>query len=235
MRGWAGQCSLVLGYMLLPDTWSQFMVQRLGEDASHPQILILAGLLSGADRQTITTDQIRDLLEKIVDDEVCCTRDEAVLAEVARVTEAVIKLLETNLSSIVADAVENNKDTDDSIVNNKNTIEDEIKEEDKITEVTDEEIAMMDNNDEKSVGRTILEGLVKMCIAVSSLTSDEKTRDLGRTCLDKLVSSTRDDDETTLMRATLPSLLKQFIQDSPAWSPVSGKDHSLDSAKSSNF
>ena len=211
------------------------MVQRLGEDASHPQILILAGLLSGADRQTITTDQIRDLLEKIVDDEVCCTRDEAVLAEVARVTEAVIKLLETNLSSIVADAVENNKDTDDSIVNNRNTIEDELRKEDKITEVTDEEIAMMDNNDEKSVGRTILEGLVKMCIAVSSLTSDEKTRDLGRTCLDKLVSSTRDDDETTLMRATLPSLLRQFIQDSPAWSPVSGKDHSLDSAKFSNF
>ena len=34
----AGKCSVVLGYMLTPDTWQPFMIQRLGEDSSAHQV-----------------------------------------------------------------------------------------------------------------------------------------------------------------------------------------------------
>ena len=43
IRRWSRQSSRILGFMLHPDTWQPFIIQRLGEEPSFNQILVLAG------------------------------------------------------------------------------------------------------------------------------------------------------------------------------------------------
>ena len=69
VKSWTRKCSVVLGFMLHPDIWVPFMIQRLREDPSSHQILVLAGLVNGSDPLKLSEEQMGELVDILVDDD----------------------------------------------------------------------------------------------------------------------------------------------------------------------
>ena len=217
VRDWSRRCAVVVGYMLNPDTWQPFMVQRLGEAATSQQILVLAGLVGGTSSQAITDLQVKELVIRLAEDEVCCTRDQETLAELAEFCKALIKLLDPRIDRIVSNTVKNSKDTDQTLLDNKPEQHERDIAEASIVEVTDEEQEAAFLGEDTT--RHILSGLVKILLAVESLAEDQTLVETVRGCQERLVGAGGSLSE--LYRVSLPSLLSEYLQSSPAWSQVS--------------
>ena len=222
VRSWTRKCSVVLGFMLQPDIWVPFMIQRLREDPSSHQILVLAGLVDGTDPYKLSEEQMSELVDILVHEDVCCTREETTLNELGEFSKALIKILcaSLKLNKMITEVTSKSKDTDETIIEKaaENTVIQTRKEEATITEITEDEedAEPLDLNQ-----KLILDGIVKMNLAIISLSSNQATRDQADECRNTLVEMTSDQSLLTLYRSTIPSLLSQFIQNSGTWSSAS--------------
>ena len=218
VRDWTRKCAVVVGFMLPPDTWQPFMVQRLREAATSQQILVLAGLVEGTNRRTVTEHQLEELVMRLAEDEVCCTRDQETLAELTAFCGALINLLDSSLDSMVRSAVKSVKETDQTLLDNKAEQAEEWNSvEAKIVEIRDEEEEAAFLCEDKT--RHMLECLVKILLAVESLSTDPGLQDTVKGCQERLSRDVESLSE--LYRAALPSLLTQYVQTSNTWSQVS--------------
>ena len=154
------------------------------EEASSQTILVVAGLMKGTDREAITEEEVEQLVARLAEDEVCCTRDEETLAQLAAFSLAVINLLDNKLDRMVREALKNTKDMDQTLLDTK---QDEGSEstEPKIVEFRDEEEAAAFLDGEKT--HSILPGLVKILLAVESLTGEPGVLEIVRACQERLV------------------------------------------------
>ena len=127
---------------------------------------------------------MEQLVARLAEDEVCCTRDEETLAQLAAFSLAVINLLDNKLDRMVREALKNTKDMDQTLLDTK---QDEGSEstEPKIVEFRDEEEAAAFLDGEKT--HSILPGLVKILLAVESLTGEPGVLEIVRACQERLV------------------------------------------------
>lgn len=175
---------------------------------------MVAGLLEGADREIITEEELEQVVLRLAEDEVCCTRDEDTLAELAAFCLAVINLLDTKLERIVSEALKNIKSTDQTLLDSKQDDGSESTES-RIVEIKDEEEEAAFLGGDKT--HHILCGLVKILLAVESLTSDPGLVLRLRGWEERLGGG----GASEVWRAGLPSLLAEFLISSPGWTQVS--------------
>ena len=140
-----------------------------------------------------------------------------------------VDLLEKNMDSIMDEVLKKTflLKNEDLNIATFSTIEADRPMTATITEVTDEDI----ENEVDANKRIILDGIVKINLAVSSLSEDATTKDKASKCLEMLtrhvntcVTDNEDSSKSSLSllyRAILPSLLSNFIQTASSWSPVS--------------
>ena len=186
---------------------------RLRGEASSETILVVAGLLEGTDREAITEEELEQLVARLAEDEVCCTREENTLAELAAFCLAVINLLDNKLERVVREALRNTEDTDQTLLDCKQGDAAESTEP-RIVELRDEEEEAAFLGGEKKTSR-VLAGLAKILLAVESLTSQPSLLEKVRGWEGRLGGAEE------VLRASLPPLLAEFLLSSPGWTPVS--------------
>ena len=184
------------------------------EEASSQTILVVAGLMEGTDREAITEEEVEQLVARLAEDEVCCTRDEETLAQLAAFSLAVINVMDNKLDRMVREALKNSKDMDQTLLDSK---QDEGSEstEPKIVEIRDEEEAAAFLDGEKT--HSILPGLVKILLAVESLTREPSLVEGLRGWEERL----GEEESELYLLAGLPSLLAEYLLSSPCWTQVS--------------
>ena len=214
VRGWAERGAEMLGFMLSPNTWVPFMVQRLGEEASKEQILVLAGLIRGTDPMCLGSKQLRQLVDRVSHDMVTLTRDEQTLAQLGAVTWSVVTCLRPSVTPEMIDIVfEMSHTHDDQLIDKSISNGANPEEKNNVVKNT----SPNDPADYKS----ILNNLVRMNLAVCSLSQDPESRRLARECEDALVQLTSVTSVTGLYLVTLPPLLVSWVDASLTWSPAS--------------
>ena len=213
VRDWAVRGAEMLGFMLTADTWVPFMIQRLGEEASREQILVLSGLIRGANPRTLRSEQLRELLDRVSPDMVTLTRQEQMLEQLGALTQAVVTCIKPSVTPEIMETVlEMSRSSDDHLIEkdtgapSKNDAANVVK-----------NIGTNDPADYK----TLLDGLVKINLAVRSLSQDPGTLRQALECQEALVQLTSMTSLTSLYLATLPSLLVNWLEASLTWSPSS--------------
>ena len=212
VRDWAARGAEMMGFMLTADTWVPFMIQRLDEEASKEQILVLAGLIRGANPMTLRSDQLRELLDRVSPDMVTLTRQEKTLEQLEALTQAVVKCIRSSLTPEIMETVlEMSRTSDEQLI------------EDKGAPAKNEETNILKNTgtNDPADYKTLLDGLVKINLAVLSLSQDPGTLRLALDCQEALVQLTSMPSLTGLFLATLPSLLVSWLEASLTWSPTS--------------
>ena len=213
VRDWAVRGAEMLGFMLTADTWVPFMIQRLEEEASREQILVLAGLIRGANPMTLRSDQLRELLGRISPDMVTLTRQEQTLKQLEALTRAVVKCIGFSLTPKIMETVlEMSRTSDEQLI-----------EKDNGAPFKNDETIILKNSgtDNPADYKTLLDGLVKINLAVLSLSQDPGTLRQALECQEALVQLTSMPSLTGLFQATLPSLLVNWLEASLTWSPTS--------------
>ena len=100
IKEYARKSSVIVGYMLEPQIWTPFMMQRLKEDPTRSHLLILGGLIRGSQRNKIQS-QLRDIVVIISDDSVCLSLDEDFNTEILNCLESLIETLEEDVREVV--------------------------------------------------------------------------------------------------------------------------------------
>ena len=169
--------------------------------------------MEGTDREAISEEEVEQLVVRLAEDEVCCTRNEETLAELAAFCLAVINLLDNKLDRIVSEALKNTKDTDQTLLDTKQDDGSESTEP-RIVEIKDEAEEAAFLGGEKT--NHVLCGLVKILLAVESLSREPRLVERVRGWEVRVGGG-----ETEIYRAALPSLLAEYLTTSPSWTQVS--------------
>ena len=213
VRDWAVRGAEMLGFMLIPDTWVPFMIQRLGEEASREQILVLTGLIRGTNPRIVRSDQLRELLDRVSPDMVTLTREEMTLAQLGALMQAVVKCIQPSVSPEVMNIV----------LEMSRTSDEQLLETDKGAplEIEEANVVKTASPNDPADYKTMLDGLVKINLAVRSLSQDPDTLRQAQESLEALVQLTSLTSLTGLYLVTLPSLLVNWLEASLTWSPAS--------------
>ena len=184
---------------------------RLRGDASSESLLVVSGLLEGTDRAVLTEEELEELVVRLAEDEVCCTREENTLAELAAFSLAAINLLDHKLDKMASEALQSVRDTDQTLLDSK---------QDEGPESTEARIVELRDDEEEAAflggGKTssLLCGLTKILLAVESLTREPSVLERVRGWEGRLGGA-------EVLRASLPPLLAEFLLSSPGWTQVS--------------